>query len=876
MVFKALRNTFTPKKIQDTSSRKQNSFGGVALIDPSENRAMKSIDIFSRNALEFINSANNSGAGPYSENQLLSAYLSSVYLYAAIRRVSNLMSRVKVVCEVQENNRWARLPETHQINRLFENEGRELLPRIWLNHAIYGSAMIYKVKTRRAILEAENGRAIHDYKDGAVAGLYVLDKPMWDVDEDTAYGKIKGFYVNQYDNSNPYIGGRSYLEREEVIYITDWNPINPNRGKSLVSVCIHEAVANAAIAQWMAEYFTRGAMPFIMVSMAEDDPTMMSDSDLRKYKRQFEEYWSGMGSSLRSVFMDRKVEVEQVGINAGDIAAPDLNQTALEGIAAVIGLDRELIVTPEGGSQERHSLLIKRAWEDSVIPRVEIYLAAINKDLGLPDNYRLVADLSGIAELEADRENKSSTETSIFESGLQAFNEARTRLGMPPIDDLEGWFVYDGKPMPIEHIIKISQLPPQQITDYAFSLWENNLAKKSEVLAMLGRTMPDNVLDGYQDELADRVDLIQSAWSDDLLTRSQVIELLGFTKPNRQQWEDGYRSELEKGKDYGDWITGLFDNNLLTRSQTIDLLDMNIKKPEDFVDGYSSDIQDKNDKVIGWWNDKLITRKQAFDLLGINPPSNFVDGYQDEVEIISQAMAERKSAKPEDLYQEQFITRGQALEMYNIKPPNPNKFVDGYESEVTPIVEAIINKVTEKLSQDPQELTNENAINNRQQEIIQKPLNVVNPQSLVSGSILESKDADNIVNEIMSDLSTNSQNDKSIRAAEEQLHEDTVDYKWSSYNPSNYGENVDIYPSHSLETESVDANSNYSPTDYYENFAIATDNEIDQVDNETIKKIIQIDNIKSLILNELYTWQKASLRNGKNKALRFEVKEIPQ
>jgi hypothetical protein len=167
---------------------------------------------------------------------------------------------------------------------------------MWLNYAVYGAAAVFKTKTRRSIFEEQAGRPIYDYKDGAVAGLYVIDKPMWDLDEDVSYGKIRGMYVNQYNISDDVLGSRNYIDRREFVYVTDWNPENPNRGKSIVAVAIHEAVANAAIAQWMSEYFTRGAMPFIMVSM-EDDPAMMSDADLRKIKRQFEEYWQGIGSS---------------------------------------------------------------------------------------------------------------------------------------------------------------------------------------------------------------------------------------------------------------------------------------------------------------------------------------------------------------------------------------------------------------------------------------------------------------------------------------------------------------------------------------------------------------------------------------------------
>lgn len=659
--------------------------GGIALIDPSNPafKSMGSVGAFSRSAMEFINSASGNTSSPYSEDQLLGACLTSVYLYAALRRVSNLISRVKVVGEVQQEGRWVRLPETHMLNQLFTRDGAETLSRVWLNHAVYGVSAIYKVKTRRAILEEEAGRPIYDFADGAVAGLYVLDKPLWDIDEDMSYGAVKGFYVNQYSTDDNVLGNRSYLQRDDVVYITDWNPQNPNRGKSMVSVCIHEAVANASIAQWISEYFTRGAMPFILVSMAEDDPAMMTDSDLRKYKRQFEEYWQGLSSSLRSVFFDRQVKVEQVGISADEVAAPELNETALEGIAATIGLDRELIVTPSGGSQERHALLVKRAWEDTVIPLAEKYVSAFNRDLGLPSNMRLVVDVSGIAELEADRENKADTEISIYESQLQSYNETRTRLKMAPIEELDGWYHSDGKLVPLAHIISAGAIPQSTIVDYATNLWDSNLARRSEVLELLGRPFPKGAMDGYKYEIEERVDLITSLWSEDLLTRSSVLSYLGFPSEGVGGTTDGYRSELERGADYGEWITQLWGDNLLTRSQVLGLLDMGLELPDGAPDGYSDEIGDRKSAIMDMWGDNLLTRSQTLTNLGYTPPNKMIDGFVDEIDMKLEMVREAEDVYIErimDYWGDNLLTRSQVLDMLRL--PKPNDMIDGYVDEV--------------------------------------------------------------------------------------------------------------------------------------------------------------------------------------------------
>ena len=715
MVFKAItdlvnpaRQTATKEVAVDSRSTQQVSrfpnevgrssnpggrFGSVHLIDPAASIKANSMDVFSNNALQFINAASNNTSSPYTETQLLNAYMTSVYLYAALRRVANLISRVKIVGEVKYGDKWVRLPETHRLNQLFEENRREVLPRMWLNHAVYGNSLVYKVKTRRAILEEEAGRPIYDFKDGSVAGLYVIDRPMYDLDEDITYGAIRGFYVNQYHAGDTLLGNRNYLKRKEGVYVTDWNPMNPNRGKSMVAVCIHEAVANASIAQWISEYFTRGAMPFILVSLAEDDPASMTDTDMRKYKRQFEEYWQGIGSSLRSVFFDRKVDVQQVGIAANDVAAPDLNTTALEGIASTIGLDRALIVSPDGGSQETHALLIKRAWDDTIIPLAEKYVSAFNKDLGLPENMRLVIDVSGIEELEADRQEKSDTEISIYQGQLQSYNEARTRLKMAPIPQLDGWYS-DGNSglSPLPKILATGDIPAEQVQKFAMDLWDQNLARRSEVLQVLGREMPEHALDGYKFEIEGRIDQINTMWDGDLLTRSQVLRFLNYPMP--ADFDDGYHSEIERGKDYGNWITDLWDKNLLTRSQALSMLEVGLDVPPNEPDGYTDEIGNQRTNILDMWDKNLLTRTQALVQLGVEQPSlEIVDGYIDEIQNY---LDEKKQANKDllqnvsDWWGNNLLTRSQTLQMLNVAIPEHMQ--DGYVDEINNALEAQANK----------------------------------------------------------------------------------------------------------------------------------------------------------------------------------------
>lgn len=659
---------------------RESRVAAAQLLDPGEMFAGKSV-AFNRYIMDFINdSGYGSNPNPYTEGQLLMAYMTSVYLFAALRRVSNLISRVRVVAEIKQGSKYVRAPETVLINRIFERDGSLAFARMYLNYAIYGGAICYKVKTMKAVLEQARETPIYDYKDNAVAGLHVLDKPMWELDEDTYNAEINGVYVSQ---GSKYVGSRNYLRREEFIYTTDWNPENPNRGRSIATVAIHEAVTNASIARWGAEYFTRGAMPFILVAL-EDDPAMVTDTDLLKYKRQFEDHWQGVGGSLRSVFMDRKVNVEQVGVPAGDIAAPELNNNALAGISAAVGLDRELIVTPEGGTQERHAVLVKRAWDDTVIPLAESFVRAFEQQLGLPDGMRLALDLSHIKELEADRADKAAVERDMYNDSLQTYNETRQRMDMQPIHELDGYFKTDQGLVPIHRVTERGRIPLQDVREAQAQWFEKGLTTLNEYRISMG--MPQ--LKGFDDVvLMDNKpirieDLLLGLFEPDESTVTRETSLM----------EKGLRSFNEIRDTLGlKDVEGMDDVFFLdNQPYTLTRLLAKVNAPN----------RDQIDGEISKFNEGATTYNELRLALGMQPTKGFETFHKNNGELMSEArilrqdklLDEKLIQQVGDLWNNNLLLRSGAMKMLGI--PNPVGMTDGYKTEIEGLMQFVADKRT--------------------------------------------------------------------------------------------------------------------------------------------------------------------------------------
>jgi hypothetical protein len=652
-------------------------------IDPTDimpRNATKSLT-YSQFMLDFINATGNM-SNPYNQRQLLGAYLSSVYLFSAINLVAKLIGRIKIVARERRGELSLPLPIDNEINTVFAKYGAKMLENMYRNYAVYGATLVYKLPSVEGALNKR-----YDFASHGIAGFQVLDRPKWNLNQNAGSGEIYGAYVNNYSLSSI----DPQLDRNEFVYHTSWNPEYPNDGQSIVSNAIHYAVANNSIAQWMSDYFTRGALPLMIVSFENEADNSITDNDLEKYRRQFEDkFQGGVNSSLRSVFLDRKVVFEQVGIPASEVEASAQDQTALQGIAAAVGIDIELIAPPEGGRSENFDQVLANTWNLTIIPLAENFLSSIERDSGLPDGVFLTLDVSHISELEAGRADKASTEQGIVDAGIQSYNEARARMNMPPVRELEGMWNLGGQLSPITHAEDIKRTIAPTLLEQATAAYEQNLIPRSTLQKTIN-AIPDLERDGYKDEVDNRYDRVIGLWNDNVIRYHDVFKLLQMPIPsnskniyktqmeNLMQMEvDNHQRKLDEQDALADRMMELYTENLITNAQLLDFYRVPI--PPNYRRGFKAEIDyaidrehealtakaendleiemakrqqevdqaqalfdkelEKPEFIKGLFADGFIKLSAALDQLGIDFPYGEVDGYAPEIESIREAMGE--------------------------------------------------------------------------------------------------------------------------------------------------------------------------------------------------------------------------------------------
>lgn len=465
----------------------------IKAVDPYTLSATKSIN-WSQFALDFVNDTWGGGVS-YDRQLLENAYRSSVYLFAALRRVAYLFSTIEVLVEVKKGGAWVELGKGNYLASMFERDGPKMWREGYLNFAIYGAALVYKQKSRRAVLAAQRGeRDPFSIRNNGIAGFHVIPGSKYSVDEGGASGSIRGFHLAQFE---PSVGDPRFLERNECVFVQDYDPEQRVQSMSIVRVALANAITDAAIRQWASHYFTTGAMPMVLITY-EDNPARTSEVDLYKQKSFFDRQWRGLGNSLRSIFLDRRVNVEQVGIDADKVAAPELSRNALEGISSATGLAPDLIVPPESGSDNaRHKFLMKQSWTDTVIPIATQFLAQMSEDIGLPPHVRISINEDAIAALDADRRDNADTEIAILQGGLESYNEARERMGMKPVRELDDFYYHNGRLLPLSRIVRGGQVDIEALNTLN-TAWDSNLLTRGQIHQILGMHMPLDVDDGYK------------------------------------------------------------------------------------------------------------------------------------------------------------------------------------------------------------------------------------------------------------------------------------------------------------------------------------------------------------------------------------------
>jgi len=234
--------------------------------------------------------------------------------------------------------------------------------------------------------------------------------------------------VNEIASYETTLGGNNItIAKDQVLVQRETSLIDNNyyeaRSRLMSAILTSDSLTNNYEAR-IKLLRDRGAVA--IVSPLQDQT--ISKEDATKMQKSFYQKFGLTGNKQPVAVLPRGVNVNQIGMNAGELELSTNKTQDFTIICNVLGIDPALFGL--GNNTYNNKKLAKTAfYEDTVIPYMDNYLQLLSKVFKLPANEFLKADYSQIAAMQEDYDKIVSSNTKLWNDGLITEKEARNATG---------------------------------------------------------------------------------------------------------------------------------------------------------------------------------------------------------------------------------------------------------------------------------------------------------------------------------------------------------------------------------------------------------------------------------------------------------------
>lgn len=237
--------------------------------------------------------------------------------------------------------------------------------------------------------------------------------------------KDRHSYVIHLDNGYPY-----EIPSSEVIPFIQPNPINPyGRGVSSTQALSDEAEIDDYSSQHVKSFFYNNARPDLIISGEG-----MSQDEAHRLDKKWRQEHQGFFRSFKPMFMNRKIDVQQIGHNFEHLQMVPLKQNQRDTIIATFGVSPEMVGVIESSNRSSIDAASYFFSKFAVEPRQEHLRDIIQNKIVPMFDESLVLDYDSV--VPEDKEQKLS----LMEAAPWAYtiDEWRKEAGYDPLPDDEG------------------------------------------------------------------------------------------------------------------------------------------------------------------------------------------------------------------------------------------------------------------------------------------------------------------------------------------------------------------------------------------------------------------------------------------------------
>lgn len=250
--------------------------------------------------------------------------------------------------------------------------------------------------------------------------------PRWPLGDNTVY-------ISHYDY---YVGGRIYqLRPEDVIHFRDGvDPENTRRGLSDIGALLREVFTDIGATNYAAALMKNGGIPPVVIS--PKDGTNAANVNLRELTEMYVRRTTGdeRGKPLASPV---GIEVHKLAFTPEEMDLTSLHNTPAERVAAVLGIDAQVLGFSVGNSSRTFSnyeQACEAAYETHNVPLWryigEELTVQLLPELDANPNRSVEHDLSHVRALQDDQDSLYKRVGLGYQYGYMKRSEARAAVGL--------------------------------------------------------------------------------------------------------------------------------------------------------------------------------------------------------------------------------------------------------------------------------------------------------------------------------------------------------------------------------------------------------------------------------------------------------------
>jgi len=350
-------------------------------------------------------------------------YKSSVYVYAALRRLAESAASIPWVVKERTESGWKRIPE-HPLEILWEREPNgkmsrsDVVERLVQSLYIGGNSLLQKVLLSRS---EPNAMVVGDVKQPSVKEIWPL--------------QINGFtpitsrraFITEYDFD--FNGVRRKFRASSIIHVMFQDPSNPYWGMSPLQAIAREIDVSVSSITWSMNSFDNRAVAD--GAFVSSDP--LTNEQYAAAKSRVSEQYSGTTNARSPWVLGGGWEWVQMSLTPIEMDFIESRKMTRDDILSVFGVPPVVAGFFEDATLANAEVSRRLYWADAVIPLLTRLAAALNRTLtphfGDPNDIRLFFDVSGVEALRLNRESESRTFFMLQRGGIP-YHEAAELVGL--------------------------------------------------------------------------------------------------------------------------------------------------------------------------------------------------------------------------------------------------------------------------------------------------------------------------------------------------------------------------------------------------------------------------------------------------------------